>query len=204
MSSHKESHGDYFQDHFNCVYEQEDKVDLGWVRTHKIYLVIHGQKETVDDNNDQDQSVKPWINGHKLDDLVSEWVGHRQAAEWHCRVVLLSGLVVVCLDVSSWVIRQRNLNGLHRFVAKLSKRETCDVLNLLHLLLQPLPIKLFTLLWVWKVVLELLLIYRVWIESLHIALMIVVLFDSHFVHVSIFFSYCTVHLRRWIRLDLHG
>jgi len=153
MRSHEETHSHNFQQHFHGVDYQKDLVDLVGVLGDRVDFVVHGQEEAVADDHDQYHSVKPWVDSYQLDDFVADRISHGQTAQRYGGVVLLHlGVGVVHIDaLDLW---QRLLHGLETLVAKVTKRKTSNVLDFLHLLLQPLSVKLLPLLWVTEVVLE--------------------------------------------------
>ena len=74
VSSHEKAHCDDLEDHFHCIDVKEDEIDLLVVLSDHLDFLIERQKDTVDQDDKQDESIEPWINSHNLDDLVSEWI----------------------------------------------------------------------------------------------------------------------------------
>ena len=93
MRSHEKSHSNNLHTHFPCVDEQEDEINCVNVLCDGVDLLIEGQEGTVNKNNKQDKSVEPWVDRHDLNDLVTEWICHRQAAKRHSCVVLLLAII---------------------------------------------------------------------------------------------------------------
>lgn len=81
MSPHEKSHGNNFQDHLHCVYDQKDEIDGSIIFGNTVHLLVEGEEEAVYHDHEQDESIEPGVDGNQLDDLVSEWVGHRQATK---------------------------------------------------------------------------------------------------------------------------
>jgi len=77
MSPHKESHRNDLHDHFCGINEQEHKIDGLTISCNLIYFLVQSQEEAIDHNDEQDEPIEPRVDGNKLDDLVSEWVGYR-------------------------------------------------------------------------------------------------------------------------------
>ena len=117
MSPHEESHRNNFEEHLDCVNNEEYEInvifELGeecffltrpifgnaliehyfvkvgsnihWLVMSKFervvgfradHLFVQGQEKAIHNNNQQDHSVKPRVNGHQLDYLVPERIGH--------------------------------------------------------------------------------------------------------------------------------
>ena len=150
MCSHKEAHRNNFQNHFAGVDDQEDHINLFSILSETFNFFVNSQEEAIDNDNNKDKSIKPWVDSNKLDDLVSKWICNWEAAKRNCGVILL---LKICtwVDLGTWIRGKRLTDGLHWLATKLSQWETSDVLYLSHLLLKPLAIKFFTLLWIRKI-----------------------------------------------------
>lgn len=51
-------------------------------------LLIKSEEDAVDGDDSEDEGIKPLVKRHHVDDLVSEWIGHREAAQRYRGVVL--------------------------------------------------------------------------------------------------------------------
>ena len=89
MSPHEESHCNDLQDQFHSVYEQEYEINGITVFGDLVNLLVERQEAAIDHNNEKNEPIEPRVNSDKLDDLVSKWVRHGQAAQRHSGVVLL-------------------------------------------------------------------------------------------------------------------
>jgi hypothetical protein len=122
VRSHEETHGNDLQEHLSGVDEQEDKVDGSIVLGDTVHLLVERQEEAVNHNDDQDEPIEPGVDSHNLNDLVSEWIGHRQAAEGDRGIVLL--LVSSRWQVFIvWIRRHCLFHGFHRLDPELAKGE---------------------------------------------------------------------------------
>lgn len=132
MCSHKKAHCDDFQDHLHGINQEEDEINGGVVFGNTINLLVQGQEDAVNHNDEQDKSIEPRVNSDQLNDLVPEWIGNREAAERNSGVVLLliscSGNVIV-IRVSGHCL----LHRFHRLNSELSKSETSNLLQQLKI-----------------------------------------------------------------------
>lgn len=135
MCSHKKAHCDDFQDHLHGVNYEEDKINGNVVFGNTINLLVQGQEDAVNHNNEQDESIEPRVDSDQLNDLVPEWIGYREAAQRNSGVVLLliscRGNVIVIR-----VSRHCLLHRLHRLDSELSKSETSNLLQQLKIIIR--------------------------------------------------------------------
>lgn len=126
MRSHEESHGNNFEDHFHSVDLKEDKIDHFIVFSYHVHFHIEGEEDTIDHDNEKDELIEPWIDNHKLDDLVSKRIRNRKAAQGNCCIVLhrfiaVWGVVIIRIG------RHGLLHSFHVLDAKLSKSESSNL-----------------------------------------------------------------------------
>jgi hypothetical protein len=151
VSPHHESHCNNLEHHFHRVNDQKYIVNEVSLLRDDFDFFVNSQEEAVDDDHDKDEPIEPRVDSHELNHFVSEGVRYREAAQWHCGIVLLIRILAANIDVSSGVSRKGISHALHLLVSELAQREPSDVLNLSHLLLEALPVKLFSFLGVRKV-----------------------------------------------------
>lgn len=126
MRSHKESHSNNLHGHFPCIDDEEDEIDGVDVLGDHVDFLIQGKEQTVDQDDKQDEAIEPGVDRYNLDDLVSEGVRNRQAAERYSSVVLLR-VTIIWHVVIIGVRWQGFFHGLHGFDTELTKRETSDL-----------------------------------------------------------------------------
>ena len=88
--THDEAHSNDLHRHFTGVDKQEDKVDSFDIVSNGIHFLVQCKEYTVHHNNQEDESVEHRVDRYNLDNLISEWVCNREAAEGHCSIVLLT------------------------------------------------------------------------------------------------------------------
>ena len=81
MSSHEESHGYNFQDHFKGVDEQKYQINIVCNLGDAFELFVECEEQAVSKNDPEDDPVEPIVNGHNLNNLVPERIRHRQATQ---------------------------------------------------------------------------------------------------------------------------
>jgi len=62
MWPHEEAHCNNFEHHFGCVDKKKEKIDDFIVLGNEVDFLIKGQKETIDHNNEQNESIEPWVD----------------------------------------------------------------------------------------------------------------------------------------------
>jgi len=77
MGSHKETHGNDFQDHFCCINDQKDHVNGVGEVFRNAGIPVDGQETAVGNDDHQDDSVEPGIDGHELNYFISQWICNR-------------------------------------------------------------------------------------------------------------------------------
>lgn len=125
MRSHEKAHCNDFQDHFHSIDKQEYEINCLVICSNKIVLFIQRQEEAVNDNDEENESIEPWINSNNLNNSVSEWVCNRKAAKRHSCIVLL-----LIINVSLLRFRISWHSFLHcfcRFDSELAKGESSDL-----------------------------------------------------------------------------
>jgi hypothetical protein len=156
MLTHDKAHSNDLHRHFTGIDKQENKIDSFDIVRNSIHFLVQCKEHTVDNNNKEDESVEHRVDRHNLNNLISEWIGNREAAEGHSRIVLLS--ISVRLLVVLWKIWQLLFHLFNGLNSELAKSESSYILHFALLLLFPLTIEVFSLDRVCKVVLEFLLI----------------------------------------------
>lgn len=81
MRPHEKSHGYDFEHHLARIYDQEYQINCVQHALRDTRIFVYGKEEAVDDNDHEDEPIKPWIDSHQLDDFVSEGVRHRKATK---------------------------------------------------------------------------------------------------------------------------
>jgi hypothetical protein len=81
MGPHDKAHGNNFQDHLSCVNHEKNEINCVAIFRNTCNLPVDGQEKAIHKNDDKNKPIEPWIDGDKLNDLVTEWVRHRQAAK---------------------------------------------------------------------------------------------------------------------------
>jgi hypothetical protein len=89
MRPHHKPHCNDLQYHLSSINKQKHKINSITISSNNVYFSVNGEEKAVYKNNYKNEPIKPWVDGDKLDDLVSERVGHREAAERDGGVVLL-------------------------------------------------------------------------------------------------------------------
>lgn len=76
MRPHEETHSYDLEDHFNCVNNEEHEIDLVGHCRDAAYFLINSQEETIGEDNTKDDPIEPWVDGHHLDDPVSNGISY--------------------------------------------------------------------------------------------------------------------------------
>ena len=76
MRPHKKSHCNYFQHHFTGIYDQKYQVNFLEHSNRNTRIFVYCKEKAVKNNNNKNKPIKEGINCYKLDDFVSEWIGH--------------------------------------------------------------------------------------------------------------------------------
>jgi hypothetical protein len=123
---HEEAHSNDFHSHFPSIDEQEDEINSFDIVSYCIDLLVQSKESTVYYNNEKDETIEQWINGHNLDNFISEWVRNGEAAKRHGRIVLLC--LSIWLLIILWEIRQLLFHLFDRLDAKLAKCKSSDLI----------------------------------------------------------------------------
>ena len=77
MRSHKETHSNDFQHHFCCVNYQKHHVNCVREVFRNTRISVDGKETAVGNDDNQDDSIEPGIDGHELNDFISEGICNR-------------------------------------------------------------------------------------------------------------------------------